>query len=72
MREARQLAHELARNPPIATRCAIDAINQGLDMPQSAASRFEATLFGLVASTDDMREGTSAFLEKRKPEFRGR
>ena len=34
--------------------------------------RFEATLFGLVASTDDMREGTRAFLEKRKPEFKGR
>ena len=35
-------------------------------------SVFEATLFGLVASTDDMREGTSAFLEKRKAEFKGR
>ena len=36
------------------------------------AQIFEATLFGLVASTDDMREGTAAFLEKRKPAFKGR
>ena len=41
-------------------------------MPFAEAAAFEATLFGLVAATDDMREGTRAFLEKRKPEFKGR
>jgi enoyl-CoA hydratase len=41
-------------------------------MPFAEASQYEATLFGLVASTDDMREGTTAFLEKRKPQFHGR
>ena len=41
-------------------------------MPLAQAQIFEATLFGLVASTDDMREGTAAFLEKRKPAFRGK
>ena len=41
-------------------------------MPFAEACRYEATLFGLVASTDDMREGTKAFLEKRTPVFTGR
>jgi enoyl-CoA hydratase len=41
-------------------------------MPFVEGCRFEATLFGLVASTEDMREGTRSFLEKRKPEFTGK
>ena len=41
-------------------------------MPFAEACVDEATLFGLVASTDDMRDGTKAFLEKRKPNFTGR
>ena len=53
-------------------RYIIDAVNKGLEMPFAEALRYEATLFGLVASTDDMREGTRAFLEKRKPEFKGK
>ncbi len=40
-------------------------------MPFAEACQYEATLFGLVASTDDMREGTAAFLGKRKPQFKG-
>ena len=47
-------------------------MHRGLDMPFAEAQTFEATLFGLVASTDDMREGTKAFLEKRKADFKGR
>jgi len=72
MKEALALAVQLARNAPIATRYIIDAVNQGLQMPLAEGCRYEATLFGLVASTDDMREGTTAFLEKRKAEFRGK
>ena len=53
-------------------RYIITAVNTGLEMPFAEACQYEATLFGLVASTDDMREGTTAFLEKRKPEFKGR
>ena len=72
MTEARKMAHALAAKAPIAARYIIDAVNRGLQMPFPDAQVFEATLFGLVASTDDMREGTRAFLEKRKAEFKGK
>jgi len=72
MNDARALAAQLAGNAPIATRYILDAVNRGLEMPFAEASAFEAALFGLVMATDDMREGTTAFLEKRKPTFRGR
>jgi enoyl-CoA hydratase len=72
MTEARTLAAGLATKAPIAMRYIIDAVNKGLEMPFAEAQAFEATLFGLVASTEDMREGTKAFLEKRKAEFRGK
>jgi enoyl-CoA hydratase len=72
MAEARTLAAHFARSAPIALRYIINAINKGLEMPFGAACQYEATLFGLVASTEDMREGTRAFLEKRKAEFKGK
>jgi enoyl-CoA hydratase/carnithine racemase len=72
MREARALAADLAAKPAIAVHYAMDAIHQGLEMPFAEGCQLEAALFGMVATTDDMREGTRAFLEKRKPEFKGR
>src|SRR5581483_10331410 len=72
MTSARALAAQLAKSAPIAMRYIITAVNRGAEMPFADACQYEATLFGLVASTDDMREGTRAFLEKRKPEFKGR
>jgi enoyl-CoA hydratase/carnithine racemase len=72
MTVARELARKLATSAPIAMRYIISAINQGLEMPFGEACLYEATLFGLVASTEDMREGTRAFLEKRTPAFKGR
>jgi enoyl-CoA hydratase len=72
MAEAKKLAATLAAKAPIAMRYILDAVHRGLDMPFAEAQTFEATLFGLVASTDDMREGTRAFLEKRKADFKGR
>ena len=71
MTEARKLAAQLAASAPIALSYIINAVNKGSEMPFAEACQYEATLFGLVASTDDMREGTAAFLEKRKPEFKG-
>ncbi len=70
--EARKLAQTLASKAPIAIRYILDAVNGGLQMSFREAENHEATLFGLVSTTDDMREGTRAFLEKRKPEFKGK
>jgi enoyl-CoA hydratase len=69
---AKSLARTLADKAPVAARYIIDAVNRGLEMPMAEAQLYEATLFGLVSTTDDMREGTKAFLEKRKAQFKGR
>lgn len=68
---ASELARQLARQSPTAIRYILTAVNNGLEMPFDDGSAYEATLFGLVTATSDMREGTQAFLEKRKPEFTG-
>ena len=70
--EAKALAAELALKPPLAVQYIIEAVHRGLEVSFDKAQFLEATLFGLVSSTDDMREGTRAFLEKRKPDFQGR
>jgi enoyl-CoA hydratase len=72
MSEAKRLAATLASKAPIAVRYILEAVHDGLEIPLSQAQVFEATLFGLAASTEDMREGTKAFLEKRRPDFKGR
>jgi len=71
MTETRALAQQLAAKAPIAVRYILDAVAGGLEMSFADAQTYEATLFGLIATTDDMREGTRAFLDKRKPTFRG-
>jgi enoyl-CoA hydratase len=72
MDEAKKLALALAAQPPIAVQYILSAINMGSEMPFAEGCVYEATLFGLVSATDDMREGTRAFLEKRKPLFKGK
>jgi enoyl-CoA hydratase len=72
MTEARALAHTLAGKAPVAVRYILEAVAGGLEMSFTDAQDYEATLFGLVSTTDDMREGTRAFLEKRKAAFQGR
>jgi enoyl-CoA hydratase len=71
MRDARALAAELAGKPPIAVRGILEAVDRGLESTLAEGQALEAALFGLMASTDDMREGTAAFLQKRKPVFKG-
>jgi enoyl-CoA hydratase len=70
--EARALAQAWAANAPTAMRYAMEAIAHGLETSFAEGCFLEASLFGLAFATEDMREGTRAFLEKRKPEFRGR
>ncbi len=72
MEESRKFAQLLAAKAPLAIRHAIQAVTKGLQMSFSEAEFFEATLFGLVASSEDMREGTRAFLEKRQAAFKGK
>jgi len=71
MAEVKKLAQTLAQKAPVAVRYILEAVAHGADMAFADAQDHEATLFGLVSSTDDMREGTRAFLEKRKPAFTG-
>jgi enoyl-CoA hydratase len=72
MREAEALAKKIIANAPVAVRYAMEAIERGIEMPQEEGLFLEATLFGLCCATEDMREGTKAFLEKRKPQFTGK
>jgi enoyl-CoA hydratase len=72
MARARELAETIAAMPPLAVAAAIEAVGSGADLPLDEALAFEATIFGGLCGTEDMREGTRAFLEKRRPVWVGR
>jgi enoyl-CoA hydratase len=69
---AEAILRKIAANAPIAVKFALEAANKGLETSQSEGSLLEAAYFGLCAATEDKTEGTTAFLEKRAPQFRGR
>tara|TARA_Y100001970_G_C14256847_1_gene876179 strand:+ start:3821 stop:4675 length:855 start_codon:yes stop_codon:yes gene_type:complete len=71
MDEAKSLARKITKNGPIAVRLALESIYRALDTETEAALGFESSAFGLLASTEDMKEGMRAFLDKRKAEFKG-
>ncbi|MEM4423738.1 3-hydroxyacyl-CoA dehydrogenase/enoyl-CoA hydratase family protein [Pyrobaculum sp.] len=70
--ELRAFAAKLAEKPPLALAMAKYAINFGLEAPQWVGMMLEATQFGLLFSTEDVIEGVSSFLQKKKPQFKGR
>ncbi len=69
---AEAMAKKIIANAPLAVKYAMEAIERGVEMPQEEGLFLEATLFGLSCATEDMREGTKAFLEKRKADFKGK
>ena len=69
---AEAMAKKIFANAPLAVKYAMEAIERGFEMPQEEGLFLEATLFGLACATEDMREGTRAFLEKRPAKFVGK
>jgi enoyl-CoA hydratase len=70
--EAEALLRKMMANGPVSLRFTLEAVQNGLEMGFEQAQYLEATLFGLICTSDDMKEGTKAFLEKRPAAFKGR
>jgi enoyl-CoA hydratase len=71
LEESEQLLRSILQNGPLAVRACLELVDAGHEMPVDEALQLEATYFGLLSATADMREGTAAFLEKRKANFCG-
>jgi enoyl-CoA hydratase/carnithine racemase len=69
---AEAILNQFISNAPVGVKYSIEAVNKGLDTSVAEALLLEASLFAICAGTEDKKEGTSAFLEKRAPQFQGR
>ena len=69
---AEAMAKKIIEKAPLAVKYCMEVIERGVEMPQEEGLFLEATLFGLCCATEDMREGTKAFLEKRPAMFKGK
>ena len=72
MSEAKIFANKISQIAPVAVQATKMAVNRGMDMDLRSGIAFEASLFGMTFSTEDQSEGMSAFLEKRKADFKGK
>ena len=68
---AEAILAQISSNAPLAVKFSLEAVNQGLETSQSEGLLLESSLFAICAASEDKREGTSAFLEKRAPQFHG-
>src|SRR5256886_16755889 len=69
---AEAIAQKIIANAPLAVQYAMEAVNKGMEMTLAEGLYLEATLFGVCCATEDKKEGTTAFLEKRAAQFKGR
>ncbi len=69
---AEAIAQKIAANAPLAVQYAMEAVNKGMEMTLAEGLYVEATLFGVCCATEDKKEGTTAFLEKRPAQFKGK
>jgi enoyl-CoA hydratase len=69
---AEAIAAKIIANAPLAVQYAMEAVNKGMDMTLAEGQFLEASLFGVCCATEDKKEGTTAFLEKRPVQFKGK
>ena len=69
---AEAIAQKIIANAPLAVQYTMEAVNKGMEMALAEGLYLEATLFGVCCATEDKNEGTSAFLEKRPAQFKGK
>src|SRR5215470_15616502 len=69
---AEAIAQKIIANGPLAVQYTMEAVNKGMETTLAEGLYMEAVLFGMASSTEDKKEGTSAFLEKRAPQFKGK
>lgn len=69
---AEAILKQIFANAPLAIKYSLEAVNKGMETSQSEGQALEASFFGLCAGTEDKKEGTQAFLQRRAPQFQGR
>lgn len=69
---AEEILNAIYSKGPVAVKLCLEAVNHGMEMTLEEGVQLESNLFGLCFSTEDMKEGTQAFMEKRKPNFKGK